>query len=68
MSSESNSPQGSSSEKGNSDSWFAVDIHPWVFFTSGGLIIGSVVVTILFQSRMDDLFVTLQDSISAGAG
>ncbi|MFW5995514.1 MAG: BCCT family transporter, partial [Spirochaetia bacterium] len=68
MSAEGNSVQGGSPEKNDSDSWFAVDIHPWVFFTSAGLIIGSVVITILFQARMDDLFLTLQDNISAGAG
>ncbi len=50
------------------ESWLAVDIHPWVFFTSAFLIIGSVVAAILFQARIGDLFESVQRNIATGAG
>lgn len=50
------------------ESWFAVDIHPWVFFCSAGIIIGSVVLTIVFQARVGGLFEVIQSTISMGAG
>lgn len=50
------------------ESWFAVDIHPWVFFTSAFLIIGSVTLAIIFQAGVGDLFETIQESIATGAG
>ena len=50
------------------EGWFAVDIHPWVFFTSALLIIGSVALAILFQARIGDLFAGLQTGIATGAG
>ncbi len=58
----------SQGENRNSDSWFAVDIHPWVFFSSATIIIGAVVLTILFHARIDDIFETIQTSIASGAG
>ena len=48
--------------------WLAIDIHPWVFFTSATIIIGSVVLAIAFQSRVGDLFATIQTGIATGAG
>jgi choline/glycine/proline betaine transport protein len=50
------------------ESWFAVDIHPWVFFSSAAIIIGSVVVAILFQAQIGDVFETIQSTIATGAG
>ncbi|WP_319476778.1 hypothetical protein [Marispirochaeta aestuarii] len=50
------------------EGWFAFDIHPWVFFTSALLIIGSVALAILFQARIGDLFAGLQTGIATGAG
>jgi hypothetical protein len=31
--------------------WLAIDIHPWVFFTSAAIIIGSVALAIVFRSH-----------------
>ncbi len=50
------------------EGWFCLDIHPWVFFTSAAIIIGSVTAAILFQKQMGDLFGTVQENISTGAG
>ena len=50
------------------EGWFAVDIHPWVFFTSAFIIIGSVALAIMFQARIGDLFTTIQTGIATGAG
>lgn len=50
------------------ESWFAVDIHPWVFFSSAAIIIGSVVMAILFQAQLGDVFETIQTTIATGAG
>ncbi len=50
------------------ESWFAVDIHPWVFFTSAAVIIGSVALAIVFQTQIGNVFQTIQDSIATGAG
>ncbi|MEX2445089.1 MAG: BCCT family transporter, partial [Alkalispirochaeta sp.] len=50
------------------ESWFAVDIHPWVFFSSAAIIIGSVALAILFQAQIGDIFETIQSTIATGAG
>ncbi|MFW5827066.1 MAG: BCCT family transporter [Alkalispirochaeta sp.] len=50
------------------ESWFAVDIHPWVFFSSALIIIGSVVAAIMFQAQLGNLFETIQSAIATGAG
>src|SRR6056297_1600388 len=50
------------------EGWLAIDIHPWVFFTSAAIIIGSVVLAILFQSSVGDIFTTIQTGIATGAG
>jgi len=50
------------------ESWFALDIHPWVFITSAVIIIGSVLLAVLFQAKVGDLFETIQNAISTGAG
>ncbi len=50
------------------EGWLAIDIHPWVFFTSAAIIIGSVVLAILFQASVGDIFTTIQEGIATGAG
>ncbi len=50
------------------ESWLAVDIHPWVFFTSAIIIIGAVALTIVFQAQFDTFFSDLQTAISTSAG
>jgi choline/glycine/proline betaine transport protein len=50
------------------ESWLSVDIHPWVFFTSAFLIIGSVTLAVIFQASVGDLFEMIQNSIATGAG
>jgi len=48
--------------------WFHLDVHPWVFFVSSGLIILFVVLTLVFQANVDDFFSTLQAFIGKYAG
>ncbi|MDY6850264.1 MAG: BCCT family transporter [Thermodesulfobacteriota bacterium] len=48
--------------------WFHLEVHPWVFFTSGGLIIFFVVLTLVFQANVDDFFSTLQSAIGKYTG
>src|SRR6056297_1389630 len=48
--------------------WFHLDVHPWVFFTSGGLIFLFVVMTLVFQANVDDFFSTLQSAIGKYTG
>ena len=52
----------------DSEGWFAVDIHPWVFFASAAIIIGGVALAIAFQAQMGDVFETIQSSVATGAG
>jgi choline/glycine/proline betaine transport protein len=48
--------------------WFHLDVHPWVFFISAGLIILFVVVAILFQTYLGNFFQVLQGAMSRYAG
>ncbi|MBK1649779.1 BCCT family transporter [Rhabdochromatium marinum] len=48
--------------------WFKLDVHPWVFFVSAGLIVLFVAVTLFFESRVDDLFNAVQGAVSTYAG
>jgi len=48
--------------------WFHLDVHPWVFFVSSGLIILFVVLTLVFQANVDNFFSTLQAFIGKYAG
>ncbi|MFO7983249.1 MAG: BCCT family transporter [Desulfuromonadales bacterium] len=50
------------------EGWFHFDVHPWVFFVSSGLIIFFVVLTLVFQNRVDDLFSTVQGAIATYGG
>lgn len=48
--------------------WFHLDVHPWVFFVSGGMIIMFVALTLIFQSTVDDFFSNLQAFIGKYTG
>ncbi len=52
----------------NSDSWFHLDVHPWVFFGSAGLIISSVILTVLFAQYVGDFFEQAQYAMSKYTG
>jgi choline/glycine/proline betaine transport protein len=52
----------------NQEPWFRLDVHPWVFFISAGLIVLFVAVTLFFESRVDDLFNQVQGAVSTYAG
>ena len=47
---------------------FHLDVHPWVFFTSAGLILLFVISTIIFQAYLGDIFQTLQSIMSRYVG
>ncbi|MFO7931338.1 MAG: BCCT family transporter [Thermodesulfobacteriota bacterium] len=55
-------------EQEQSEGWFHLDVHPQVFFISAGLIFFFVVITILFQHYVGDIFEQIQSSISEYAG
>ncbi len=48
--------------------WYHIDVHPWVFFTSSGLIILFVVLTLIFQATVDDFFSRIQDGVATYSG
>jgi choline/glycine/proline betaine transport protein len=48
--------------------WFHLDVHPYVFFISAGVIVLFVVLTIFFEQRVDDLFTRVQAAVSHYAG
>ena len=48
--------------------WLELDVHPPVFFISGGLIVLFVVLTLLFGSDLDSIFATVQTFVSRYAG
>src|SRR5690554_4843914 len=45
-----------------------LDIHPIVFFTSAGIILAFVVLTIFFARNVDELFAQIQDAVSFYGG
>ncbi|MFP4158783.1 MAG: BCCT family transporter [Desulfobacterales bacterium] len=55
-------------EQEKTEGWFHLDVHPQVFFISAGLIFFFVVITILFQHYVGDIFEQIQSSISEYAG
>lgn len=57
-----------SSPPAGPDAWFKLDVHPWVFFISAGLIVLFVAVTLFFESRVDDMFNAVQGAVSTYAG
>jgi len=48
--------------------WYHIDVHPWVFFTSGGLILLFVLLTLVFHNYVDNFFSRLQTVIATYAG
>ena len=50
------------------EGWFAVDIHPWVFFSSALIIIGSVAAAVVFQAQLGDVFASIQSAIATNVG
>ncbi len=50
------------------ESWFHLDVHPQVFFTSAGLIILFVIATITFEKYLGNTFQLLQDAMSNYTG
>ncbi|KAA6184545.1 BCCT family transporter [Thiohalocapsa marina] len=48
--------------------WLRLDVHPWVFFISAGIIVLFVVLTIFFENRVDNLFTLVQTRVSTYAG
>jgi choline/glycine/proline betaine transport protein len=61
-------PYEKAAEAKESTSWFRIDIHPWVFFIAGGLIIFSVAFTIVFQQYVGNVFETIQSGVASYAG
>jgi choline/glycine/proline betaine transport protein len=55
-------------EKPLGNGWLQLDIHPPVFFTSAGLIVLFVVLTLLFGDTLSTLFAALQEGVSRYAG
>ncbi|MCB2218487.1 BCCT family transporter [Desulfofustis glycolicus] len=49
-------------------SWFHLDVHPYVFFISAGLILLFVAMTLIFQAKVDNFFSTLQTLIGTYTG
>ena len=58
-------PESESEEK---HSWFKLDVHPYVFFISAGAILLFIVLTLLFEKNIDDLFARVQTTVSYYAG
>jgi choline/glycine/proline betaine transport protein len=48
--------------------WYKLDVHPWVFFTSAGIIALFVALTIFFERNVDNLFHQVQGAVSNYAG
>ncbi len=48
--------------------WFHLDVHPWVFFISAGMIVAFVALTLIFQARVDNFFSQVQNFIGTYAG
>jgi len=76
-----NTPDGKTPEEGKAperqhdartdskeEGWFHLDVHPWVFFSSAGLIILFVAATIIFQHYLGNVFQSMQDFMSEYAG
>jgi choline/glycine/proline betaine transport protein len=55
-------------EAGSRQAWFHLDVHPYVFFISAGVIVLFVLLTLFFEQRVDDLFTRVQAAVSHYAG
>lgn len=65
--SDNNNNQKTETHEGRPD-WFHLEVHPWVFFGSAGLILLFVGITIIFQHFLGDVFQTMQSYMSTYAG
>jgi len=50
------------------EGWFHLDIHPQVFFISAGLILFFVVITMIFQQYVGNIFQVLQGAMASYTG
>jgi len=50
------------------EGWLRFDVHPYVFFISAAIIIGTVIVTLIFHDQMDNVFSTMQSWIATMGG
>ena len=50
------------------EGWFHLDIHPQVFFISAGLILFFVLITLIFQQYVGNIFQVLQGAIASYTG
>lgn len=50
------------------ESWLKLDVHPYVFFISAAVIILFVVLTLVFESKVDNLFNIIQQGVANYAG
>jgi len=48
--------------------WYHLDVHPYVFFFSAGIIVLFVALTIFFEQNVDNLFNKVQGAVSHYAG
>ena len=64
MANETNNNSNGNASKG----WFQLDVHPYVFFISAGIIVLFVALTIFFEQNVDDLFNKVQGAVSHYAG
>ena len=48
--------------------WLQLDVHPYVFFTSAAVIVGFVILTLVFEANVDNLFSIVQTAVSKYAG
>lgn len=62
------SNKNSTPEADTKPSWFHLEVHPWVFFGSAGLIFLFVGITLVFQHFLGDVFQTMQSYMSTYTG
>ncbi len=55
-------------DESTEEGWFHLDVHPQVFFISAGLILFFVIVTLVFQEHMEEIFQQVQNIISDYTG
>lgn len=63
-----NAPDGGQSPDEAERSWFAVDVHPYVFTISALLIIVAVALTLVYNEQVGAVFESVQTGIANGAG
>ena len=55
-------------DESTEEGWFHLDVHPQVFFISAGLILVFVILTLVFQQHMEEIFRQIQNVISDYTG